>query len=44
MTVKYRCGKCNYRFLPKGDTVPRRCPYCSSENILVDARDLVREL
>ena len=44
MAVKYRCGACNYRFVPKGDRKPNKCPYCSADNIMVDARDLIREI
>ncbi len=44
MAVKYRCGACNYRFIPKGDMAPKRCPYCSANNVLMDARDLVKEI
>jgi DNA-directed RNA polymerase subunit RPC12/RpoP len=44
MTAKYRCGSCNYRFVPKGDREPRRCPYCSASNVMIDARDLVKEV
>lgn len=44
MTTKYRCGSCNYVFIPKGDRTPKRCPYCSSNKVMVDARDLVKEI
>ncbi len=43
---KYRCGNCNYVFIPKGDRVPNRCPYCSKGNIMLDSQyfSLSREL
>jgi DNA-directed RNA polymerase subunit RPC12/RpoP len=34
--MKYRCANCNYRFSPKTDKVPNRCPYCSSPGIMME--------
>ncbi|MBT7902535.1 hypothetical protein HN587_01640 [Candidatus Woesearchaeota archaeon] len=34
MAKNYRCMKCNYRFVPKTDAEPRRCPYCSTQGTL----------
>ena len=44
--VQYRCMKCNYRFQPKTDKEPTRCPYCGTEESLrleESAEDLVRK-
>ncbi len=35
---KYRCSNCNYVFIPKGDRVPNRCPYCSNTHIMLDSQ------
>jgi len=27
--VKYGCDSCGYSFTPKGDRIPKMCPYCN---------------
>ncbi|NQU78289.1 hypothetical protein HQ545_00820 [Candidatus Woesearchaeota archaeon] len=41
--VGYRCLSCGYKFKPKTDRSPNRCPYCSSPDIKIDesAQDLL---
>ncbi|MFC1753307.1 hypothetical protein ACFL96_07940 [Thermoproteota archaeon] len=36
MTQKYRCGNCNYKFVPKAERAPSRCPYCGKDKLLVE--------
>ncbi|MBT5023350.1 hypothetical protein HOK51_08785 [Candidatus Woesearchaeota archaeon] len=45
--ANYRCMNCNYRFVPKSNRAPTRCPYCSTEGKLVtekSADQIVREV
>ncbi len=31
--MKYKCNDCKYKFSPKTDRTPNRCPFCSSHSI-----------
>lgn len=44
--MKYRCTNCGYKFAPKSDRPPNRCPFCSSPEIRIDesAQDILNEV
>ncbi|MBW2997100.1 hypothetical protein KY349_02030 [Candidatus Woesearchaeota archaeon] len=31
--MNYRCTACGYKFRPKTERLPNRCPFCSSPEI-----------
>ena len=31
--MNYRCTACGYKFKPKTERIPSRCPFCSSQEI-----------
>ena len=31
--MNYRCLGCGYKFTPKTERIPNRCPHCSSPDI-----------
>lgn len=41
--MKYRCLNCGYKFKPKTERAPNRCPFCSSPQIKRDesAQDII---
>ncbi|MBW2972517.1 hypothetical protein KY359_05770 [Candidatus Woesearchaeota archaeon] len=40
---KYRCLDCGYKFQPKTEREPNRCPFCSSPSIKINesAQDII---
>jgi len=40
MVSKYRCGRCNYKFVNKAQVEPRRCPYCGKDDKLLIEEDV----
>lgn len=43
--ARYRCRNCNYSFAPKAkEKVPRRCPYCSEFDTLLEERSILDSL
>jgi predicted Zn-ribbon and HTH transcriptional regulator len=42
--AKYKCGSCGFSFNSIAE--PRRCPYCSKENVYIetDDKDLVKDV
>ncbi|MFC1740917.1 hypothetical protein ACFL3V_00070 [Nanoarchaeota archaeon] len=44
--MKYRCLGCGYKFRPKTERTPNRCPFCSSSEIKRDenAQDLLNSV
>lgn len=31
--MKFECISCKYKFVPKTERVPKRCPFCSSPEL-----------
>ncbi len=46
MTMKFRCLDCRYKFSPKTERLPNRCPFCGSSSIKKDetAQDVLDEV
>lgn len=44
--AKYFCRTCRYRFVTKGDKVPKNCPSCGRPDVREDynAQDLLKEV
>jgi predicted Zn-ribbon and HTH transcriptional regulator len=44
--MKYRCTGCGYKFQPKTERTPNRCPNCSSPEIKRDetAQDILNDV
>jgi predicted Zn-ribbon and HTH transcriptional regulator len=42
----YRCTACGYKFQPKTERLPNRCPFCSSPEIKLNetAQDLLNSV
>lgn len=43
MKQKYECTNCSYKFVPKTDRIPKKCPYCGTPGIrpAAKAQDIV---
>ena len=44
--MSYRCTACGYKFVPKTNRIPNRCPFCSSPDIKPNetAQDILNDV
>ena len=38
--MRLQCSNCNYKFQPRADKVPHKCPYCDKEGGLEKAKTM----
>ena len=38
--MRFQCTNCNFKFEPRADKVPHKCPYCDKDGAMQQAKSM----